>query len=187
MTGVTDLPPVEDQVPVFKKVFPHLKKIGVIYNAGEINSVVQVDHLVKVCGKDIAIVKRCVSETKEVQAATKSILSEVDAIYIPLDNTVLAAASMVIKHAHTASKPIPVIGGSMGIVQQGAVLSVGYDHYNLGRQTGKVVLRLLKGEQPSAIPVKAMPKTETFVNLESAKKLQITIPAVLLERARKIE
>jgi putative ABC transport system substrate-binding protein len=116
--------------------------------------------------------------------AARSLVGKVDAIYIPTDNTVVSAFEAVVKVGKDAK--IPVIAGDTGSVKRGAAAALGFNYYDVGRQTGEVVVRILKGEKPGAIPVSLVSKLELYVNPKSAAAMGVKLPDSLVKSAKKV-
>ncbi|RDU35798.1 ABC transporter substrate-binding protein [Neobacillus piezotolerans] len=147
------------------------KKIGIVYNSGEQNSVVQVEAVEKLA-KDNggSLVKVSVSTTAEVKQATESLVGRVDAIYIPTDNTVVSALDSVISVAN--SKKIPLFVGELDSMKKGAVAASGFSYYDLGYETGLMAVEILTGKKKaSEIPV-ALPQSLTLMINKKAAEAQ---------------
>ncbi|MDZ5472784.1 ABC transporter substrate-binding protein [Bacillus sp. 31A1R] len=171
ITGTTDNHPdgtartihfMTDQVGV--------KKIGVIYNAGEQNSGVQVDAVKELAkGKGAEVVEATVSTSAEVKQAAESLIGRVDAFYIPTDNTVVSALESVISVAN--SKKIPLFVGELDSMKRGAVAASGFNYYDLGYQSGKMAASILKGEKkPSEIKVELPDSLKLVINKKAARE-----------------
>src|SRR5699024_6329060 len=100
------------------------------------------------------------------------------------DNTIASAAEAVVKVGQTAD--IPVFAADTNIVERGAAASIGFSYYNIGRQTGAVVARILDGADPGSIPVQFIDKLQIHLNPASAEKMGLTFPDALVEHAYKI-
>ncbi len=185
VTGATDMNPVKDQLKLLKEIIPSAKNVGIIYNAAEPNSVVQVN-IAKEAAKelDLTIFEATVANTSEINQAVQSLVSKVDAIYTPTDNTVASAISNIVKVANEAK--IPVIGAERGEVEGGALATIGIDYYLLGKQTGQMAARILNGENPAEMPVESSKDLKLIINKKSAEALGITIPPEVLSRADEI-
>lgn len=144
------------------------KKIGIVYNAGEQNSEVQVDAVRKLAeAKGASIVEASVSTSAEVKQAAESLVGRVDAIYIPTDNTVVSALESVISVAN--SKKIPLFVGELDSMKRGAIAASGFDYYDLGYQSGLMAAKILKGEKkPSEIPVELPDSLTLVINKKAA-------------------
>ncbi|MDP4087070.1 MAG: ABC transporter substrate-binding protein [Bacillota bacterium] len=147
------------------------KNIGVIYNTGEQNSVVQVEKVKQLLDKkDAKLIKVPVSSSAEVKQAAESLVGRVDAIYIPTDNTVVSALDSVISVAN--SKKIPLFVGELDSMKKGAVAASGFNYYDIGYQSGVMAAEILTGKKkPSEIPVE-LPKTLKLVINKKAAELQ---------------
>jgi putative ABC transport system substrate-binding protein len=147
------------------------KKIGVIYNSGEQNSVVQVKQVKDLVEKKGAkLVEVSISTSAEVKQAAESLVGRVDAIYIPTDNTVVSALESVISVAN--SNKIPLFVGELDSMKKGAVAASGFNYYDIGYQSGVMAAEILSGKKkPSEIPVE-LPKTLKLVINKKAAEAQ---------------
>lgn len=186
VTGTHDMNPIKEQLELLKEILPDATTVGVIFNSGEENSRVQVKILEKVAGDfGMTIVKAAVTSTGEVSTATESLIGKVDAIYIPTDNTVVSAIASVIQVSD--EHKIPVIPGEESCVRAGALATLGIDYFRLGHQAGKMAAKILRGEaEPSTMPIEGQTQYRVVVNKAAAEKLNVTLPASLLERADEV-
>lgn len=185
VTGLSDMANLKEHLELIKEFVPNLKALGVPYNPGETNSVSMLAVLkVEAEKMGITIVESAAPKSSDVMIATKQLVGKVEAIYSPIDNTIISAVESVVKVGIDAQ--IPVFAGDTSTVIRGAVAAVGYDYFDLGRQTGDIVVRILKGEKPGSIDVKMAKGTNLFVNPKMAKRMGIKIPEAVLSRATKI-
>lgn len=186
VTGTSDLNPVDKQLELISKFAPKAKRVGIIYNAGETNSLVQVNLAKEAAGKlGFTIVEATVSNPSGVYEAAQSLVGRVDAIYVPTDNTVVSALESVVKVAE-ASK-IPLIVGEEDSVRRGGIATIGIDYYQLGRQTGKMAFQILKaGVKPEELPVEYQEKMSLVLNKKAAAAMGVTIPPELVKEAREV-
>lgn len=184
-TGASDWVEIGPQLKLFKEVSPGFKKLGTIYNAGEANSVVQINELKKAAPAFgiTKIVEATAATTADVYAAANSLVGRVDAIWVCTDSTVVSSLGSVVKICE--SNKIPLFGAEEGTVTKGAICAVGFSYYKLGETAGKIAARVLNGENPAIIPVAKAPLTDLFVNLGAAKRMGVTIPKAVLDRATK--
>jgi putative ABC transport system substrate-binding protein len=188
MTGTTDKNPVTEQLTLIKEVQPDLTKLGVIYNAGEQNSVVQVELVKEVIGSlGIELIEATVPNTAGVNIAANSLIGKVDAIYLPTDNAVIASLEAVLKVA--LDHKIPLYPAEDDSVRKGGVAVLSISYYELGRQTGRMAVKILRdGEKPTNIPVENQTNYNLIVNTKFAQSIGLTIPDTVLNRAsEKIE
>lgn len=183
VTGVSDLSPLAKHLELIRKVAPAAKRIGVVYSPGEANSVALVDALKKLAGTSgFTLVEAAAARTIDVPGAAQSLVGKADVIYAPTDNNVMSALEGIVKIAQQAK--LPLIAADTGAVKRGAVAALGMNYYDLGRQTGKLVVRVLNGEAPGAIASQTSETLELHVNPEAARKQGVTLPDDLLKTAK---
>ena len=183
VSGVSDLSPIDQHIALIREVLPDAKTIGVIYSAGEANSVSLVE-LVKAEApkQDFTDVKEVtVSASSEVNGAAQSLVGAVDAIYVPTDNTVVSALESVIQVGQ--DNQLPVFVGDTDSVERGAIAGISFDYYNVGRQTGDMVIKVLKGSRVGDLPVEYVDTVRLFVNPAAAAAMGVTLPEAVVERA----
>jgi len=185
VTGLSDMANLNEHLSLIKEFVPNLKAVGIPYNPGEANSVSMLASAKIEAEKlGIKIVESAAPKSSDVMIAAKQLVGKVDAIYCPIDNTIISAVESVVKVGMDAK--IPVFAGDTDTVSRGAIAAVGYDYFDLGRQTGDIVVRILKGENPGSIDVKMAKGTNLFVNSKMAEQMGVKIPQTVLERATKI-
>ena len=185
ITGVSDLLPLEQHMALIRQIVPAANTIGIPYNPGEANAAVLVKRIEAMApGLGLKIITASAPSTGDVLMATRSLVGKVDAIYVTTDNTVIAAFESVLKVGRDAQ--IPVIAGDTDTVARGAIGAVGFDYYDVGRQTGAIVVRVLSGEKPGDIPVRGVQKTKLHLNPKSARSMGVELSPALLGRASKI-
>lgn len=185
VTGLSDLSPVADHVKLIKEVAPNVKTIGFLYNSGEANSLSLLEGL-KAAAKEggLEVVESAATKSAEVQGAARALIGKADLIYIPTDNTIISALEGAVSVAEEAK--IPLMTADTDSVSRGAFIALGFNYYDVGKQTGEVVVRILKGEKPGDIPVNVAAGTDLVVNLVAAKKMGIEIPQAVIDRASKV-
>lgn len=185
ITGTTDMSPIDRQLELILEFLPTLRKLGVIYNSGEANSVTLVRVLKEEASKRGVIVEEAtVSNSAGVFQAAKSLIGRADAIYIPTDNTVVSAFEAITQVGYQAK--LPVFAADTDSVTRGAIAALAVDYYKMGRQTGEMVNRILQGAKPAEMPVETLREFQIHLNPGSAAKMGLDVPAALLKRADKI-
>lgn len=188
ITGTSDAVPddtLQEQFELLTSLVPDAKKVGIVYASGEVNSQVQVDAATEVAeGLGIEIVTKTVTTQNDISAATEA-LGDVDAIYVPTDNMVVAGIASLVQVAET--KQIPVIAAEEGTVEGGAVATLGIDYTQLGYQTGEMAIRVLQdGEDTATMPVEFAKEFSYVVNEAAAERMGVTIPQEILDQASKV-
>lgn len=182
ISGTSDASPIDKQVELIKRLIPNAKKIGVIYNTSEQNSLVILENLkTEADKKGLEIVEAGVTSVNEIALALDSILGQVDVLYTPTDNLVVSATPLVLEKARDRS--VPVVGSIEEQVVQGALATETIDYEKLGYQTGQMAVRILNGEDIRSMPVETLKDTQTIINSEAAKKLGIELNEDLLKDA----
>lgn len=185
VTGTSDMEPINDQLKLIKDLVPGAKRIGIIYNAGEVNSTVQV----KIAKDDAAslgysIVEATVSNSSEVNQAAQSLVGKVDAIWLPTDNTVASSVAAIIKVANSAK--IPVVAAEKGMVEGGSLATLGISYSDLGYQAGLMAIKILKGEKPANIKVETAKNLQLIINQKEADAIGLKIPDSIMKRAQEV-
>ncbi|HYG41932.1 MAG TPA: ABC transporter substrate-binding protein [Bordetella sp.] len=185
VTGVSDLLALDKQIELIKKVVPEAKRVGMVYNPGEANSVVVVKQLQDLLPKaGMTLVEAAAPRTVDVASAARSLIGKVDVIYTNTDNNVVSAYESLVKVGNDAK--IPLVASDTDSVKRGAIAALGIDYHDLGVQTGKIVVRILKGEKPGAIPSETSSNLRLFVNPGAAAKQGVTLSEALLKSAAEV-
>ncbi|MFO7993332.1 MAG: ABC transporter substrate-binding protein [Marinobacter sp.] len=185
ITGVTDMLPIERHLDLLERVVPDAKRIGTVYNPGEANAVALVELLEeRLEARDMELVKAAATKTSEVLGAARSLVDKADAIYLTTDNTVISAVEAVISVGERAK--IPVFAADTATVNRGAVAALGFDYYDLGRQTGGMVTRILEGADPGEMDVESVDTLDLFVNPAAAERMGITLSDDLISEAKEV-
>lgn len=173
VTGISDMTPVARQIALITFLFPEAKRVGTLYNAGEVNSVVTNELAKKACAElGLELIEATVASTADVAMAAQSLVGKVDAIYVSTDNTVVSALDAV--GSVCLSNKIPLILADPTTVGKGALCALGFDYYLHGRQTADIVARILKGEKPGDIPVEFAKKLSLLVNSKTVEVLGLS-------------
>lgn len=185
VTGLTDYVPPEKPIDLVKAILPHIKTIGVIFNSGEANSQAQVKKIKDLCANlGLEIVEATVSKSADVSAATKSLVGRVDAILLPLDNTVITALEAIIKIGN--EHKIPIFGSDVDIVRRGALAAYGVDWHDSGLVLAEMVTKILHGTPIKDLPIQNPKDLVLYVNLQAADKMGIPIPESVQKQADKV-
>lgn len=185
VTGLSDMSPVADHIKLIREITPNAKKIGFVYNTAEANSISTLAAMKAEAEKaGMTIIESVATKSSEVQGATRALIGRVDVIYIPTDNTIVSALEAAVGVAEEAK--VPLYAGDTDSVVRGALASVSFNYFDVGKQTGEIVVRVLKGESPGDIPVRIATGSDLFVNKKAAAKMGVTIPEELVKRAKKV-
>lgn len=174
VTGVSDFPPLEKQVELIQNFFAQKAiKLGVLYNPSESNSLAIIEELKKQCLKrKITLEIRTVTNTTDILSAVNSLIPHINALYIPNDNTVVTALPAVLK---AVDLKFPVFASDPESVEKGCVAALAFDQKEMGRQTGTLVLEVLR--HPRTLkPVQKVSKPHLFIHAKTLKHFGFTLP-----------
>lgn len=176
VTGTSDQSSdaISTQINLIKKVLPKAKTIGILYTQSEPNSVVQKDEAKRLLEeKGFTVVEKTILDSNNVKAAAESLMAEVDMVFVPTDN-IISSTMETVKQVSIKHK-VPVFGGSTEMIAVGGLYNYGTNYEELGRQTARMLIRVLKGERPENIAVELPEKLELHTNQEMADALGIDI------------
>ena len=183
VTGTSDKLPVEEQLKMIREMLPDAKKIGIMYTTSEANSVSAIEEYKSLVKKyDFELVEKGITTTADVSLAADDLLSKVDCITNLTDNTVVASLPTILDKAN--EKKIPVFGSEIEQVKIGCLAAEGLDYVALGKQTGKMAAKVLKGEaEASEQNFETITEPGFYVNNKVAENLGITVPDDLANNA----
>ena len=185
VTGVSDMLKLSSQVDLITKVKPGAKRVGMVYSPGEVNSVIVVKELkAELAKRGMTLVEAPAARTVDVAPAAKSLIGKVDVIYSCTDNNVVSTYESLAGVAQQAK--IPLVASDTDSVKRGATAALGQNYYDIGRQTGKLVVRILKGEKPATIAPQIGEKLSLTLNQGAAQKQGVTLSPALLKEAKEI-
>ena len=176
VTGTSDQSSdaISTQINLIKKVLPKAKSIGILYTQSEPNSVVQKDEAKRLLEeKGFTVVEKTILDSNNVKAAAESLMTEADMVFVPTDN-IISSTMETVKQVSIKHK-VPVFGGSTEMIAVGGLYNYGTNYEELGRQTARMLIRVLKGEKPENIAVELPEKLELHTNQEMADALGIDI------------
>jgi putative ABC transport system substrate-binding protein len=189
VTGVSDAPPIAEQLRLFREILPNLKKLGFIYNPSLDSSKATLEWINEQGGPlGIEVIESPAPTTNEVVPAARKLVGKVDAIFIPNDTTVVAAIEAIVKIGEETKTP--VFTGETRGVERGGIASVGLNYTEVGRLAGHMVAEVLNGKKPgeidAVIAYQKLPNLDVYVNKRSASAMGVTIPQAVLARATKV-
>jgi len=172
VTGVSDRTPIKKQILLMKELLPNAKRIGTIYNTSEKNSSDTTKELKKLGeaeGYEVTIVG--ITNINEISNALDILLDKVDILYTSTDNMIASSYPLIVEKCK--KKDIPIIGATKSFVEQGALASESISEYEVGYQTGEMIIKYLKGMEIKDIPYEIVNKSERIINEDVAKKFNI--------------
>lgn len=185
VTGMSDELPLEASLDLVKKTLPDAKRIGLVYNPGEINSKIVVEQLKKLMPQyDLTLVEAAAPRTVDVSSAARSLVGKSDMIFSTTDNNVVASYESLTKVS--LDSKLPLIASDTDSVSRGAIAALGINYKQLGVQAGQMVARILNGEKPGDISWETSNQLETHLNKKMADLIGIEFSEELLNSAQKV-
>ncbi len=186
ITGTSDKLPVEKQLEMIRKILPDAKTIGILYSTSEVNSEAAIkEYKAAAASYGFEIVEGAVSATADIPLATDSILEKVDCLNNLTDNTVVSSLPLILDKA--GKKNIPVFGSEVEQVKIGCLASMGLDYVDLGKQTGIMAAKVLKGEaKASNMNFEVIKEAAFYGNAKVAENLGISLPSELTGSAAEV-
>ena len=108
---------------------------------------------------------------------------KVDVLFPMSDNTLNSSFDVVGRAAWESG--VPLFASFLRSVEYGACAALGYDFFEMGLLTGRLAVRVKKGERPGLIPIQSMDEIELYVNPEAAARQGVALPPAVLARAAK--
>lgn len=172
-TGSIDAGDVKQQIDLLSKVLPKAKTVGIFYNSSEVNSQTQAKQAKKALAKKgIKVIVKTVMTSNDVQQVMTSLASQVDAVYLPTDNTVASTASTIGQVLKEAK--VPALGSDAAYLDA-VLLTSGVDYQAIGHAAGQEAVKVLKGKKVSAIPVAKPQKAQIKINEDMAKAIGMDV------------
>lgn len=185
ITGVSDYQEIVPQIDFMKKIVPNVKSVGYIYSPSEINSTVVLKNLQTYLAKqNISLIAVPAQRTADISTAANTLKGKVDLIYTTTDNNVVSAYESLVKFAN--ENKIPLLASFPDAIERGAVAAYGMSYYDVGRQSGKLVVRILKGEKPGNIAPELGQSLRLVINADAAKKQGVNLSTEIIQSAYKI-
>jgi putative ABC transport system substrate-binding protein len=185
VTGGSDALPYEPQIALMRQIIPSLKNVGYVYSPGEVNSTIILKNLKeKLLPLGINVLEAPAQRSTDIAMAARSLEGKVDMIYTSTDNNVVSAYESLYQVARESK--IPLIASDTSSVARGAIAALGVNYYDLGRETGKIVVRILNGEKAGAIPVYTPQVLDLYVSPKNAKEQGISLPQAVIDNAKEV-
>lgn len=164
MTGLGSLPPVEEAFRLARELNPGLKRVGLVWNPNEANSVATTTLGRKISGElGITLVEANAESSTAAGEAGAAVLSRgIDALWVSPDVTVVTAIDLLLAAAKRAG--VPVFTSLPGYADKGAIFDLGADYVGIGRAEGELAADVLEGKDPAAIPVDNLMPMQLLVN-----------------------
>ena len=143
VTGTSDALNTQSSMDMIFAVQPEAKTIGLLYSNSEANSTTPIaEAKAYLDAKGIAYVEKTGNTNDEIMTAANALVGQVDAVFTPTDNVVMAAAAAVSETLTNAG--IPFYTGADSFVTAGAFATCGVNYTELGTYTADMALDILE-------------------------------------------
>lgn len=186
ITGTSDKLPIEQQLQMIRTVLPEAKTIGIMYTTSETNSIAAIE-IYKEKAKDYGfeLVECPIATQVDVPLAAENLIKKVDCITNITDNTVVSALPVILEKAK--EQGIPVFGSEIEQVKIGCLAAVGLEYFELGKQTGAMAAKVLKGEvKAEELPYEVIHESKFYGNTAVEEQLGIPLPEELTKDAAQL-
>jgi len=189
ITGVSDKTPIDEQLSLFKKLDPNIKKIGIIYSTSETNSKIQVEEAKGLVSKHgLELVEVGINNINDMSQAVDALIGKSDAIYVITDNLVAKSIDLLTSKANEAKKIVVLGYVDSSESSKNILLSNGVSYEDFGKTAADMAKKILKDKvKPSEIPVAYPDKTYNTVSMKVVKELNLDENNEIIKGATKIE
>lgn len=183
ITGVSDRAPIKQQLKLIQSFLPKLQTLGIIYTSSDSSAVSGYKQIVSYC-KQMGINYKAysISNSNDLNQVSQQMLTQVDAVIVPTDNTIAGAMQTLVKNANAAKKPVFPAAGTM--VKDGGLATYSVDQYQLGLIGAKMTVQILQSKKPGDMAIRYVEHGTPYLNLKEAKKLGIKVPVSFLKEAK---
>lgn len=185
VTGTSDALPYGPQIELMKQIIPNLKSVGYVYSPGEVNSTIVLENLKKeLTPMGVKVVEAPAQRSTDIAMAARSLAGKVDLIYTSTDNNVVSAYEALYQAAKESD--IPLLASDTDSVARGATAALGVNYHDLGVETGKIVAKILDGEEVGTIPVFTASSLNLHVSPKHATEQGIELSQELIDNAKEV-
>jgi putative ABC transport system substrate-binding protein len=173
------------RLELLREVMPQLRRLAILFNADNTQPVLEMGETQAEARRlGLEIVPRAIRRSEDIAAAFQDLKTKVDALYVAVDQLIVANRTRII--AAALGERLPTIFSERDFVKAGAFMSYGPSYSDLFRHSADYVDRILHGAKPGDIPVEQPTKFELVINLTTAKTLGLTVPQSFLLRADEV-
>ncbi len=167
-----------DSLGFLHDVFPHIKKITLIYSASE-KVAKEIPHVVEAAAaRKIDVQKLMVQTLPELYTIGQAVASDSQAIFILKDHLVVSGIQAIVQQAE--KRGIPIMTSDEGSVIGGGAFAIAVREAHIGKQGAQIVKMILNGTSPQSIAPQVMKGPfPLFVNRASCKKQGIDLQSFI--------
>lgn len=183
VTGVSDLIPMYKQLDLIRVARPNARRIGMVHTQSEPNARTSFKQMQEAAAKaGMTLIDVPVTRSVSVGAAARSLIGKVDVLFVGTDHQVTLAMPTLAKVASDGR--LPLFATDAAQVETGAAAAWAVDYRALGQQTGRMLVRVLKGTAPGAIAPETSARYQLVVNPKAAALQGVQLPESMMKNAR---
>lgn len=171
---------------IIKKALPDVENIGVLYNPTNTGELVRNAHSV-LEGSHIRLISETIGQPGEIKEKLDAIKPHIDAFWMLPDMTLMTPETVEILLLFSLENKIPIITFSEKYVRMGALLSIGSDPYDMGRQAGEMANRICNNGGMSAVTPEYARNPVVILNKKVIHKLRVWVAEDQLKDYKIIE
>ena len=173
MTGTLLEVPFDRQLKIMRMFLPPLHRLGILYDPAKTSTRVM-EAVEQAAALDFKLKGQPVEHDKDLPQQLRALLSNIEALWLIPDSTVLTNESIQFILDSALARQIPVIGFSPEFTRLGALLSMSVNYGEVGRETGLLAKRILDGNGHRTIDPVPIQRLKISVNLKTARFLGMT-------------
>lgn len=182
ITGIQHVEPVAQQITLMKRLMPQLKMVGVLYTSSDDSATQEAKRFARLAHRAGLKTKAyTITSINDLNQVVASMVGQVQAVYVPTDNTVASGMPTLVKLTRPAK--LPVFGAADSMVKDGAVATYAVSQYDMGYLAGKMTGQILKGKSVHDLPVTHSKKGTYVINQKAAQAVGIDFPGDIVHAA----
>lgn len=183
-TGVRLLPSNGVRLEVFSRMVPRARTYYVPYSRADesaLATLAQIEPAARALG--VRLLLRPLDSLEDIERAAREIPAEAEAIFLPQDGRIGDKIDLFVASANARRLPLSAASGLL--VEQGALMTYGFDHRAIGRQAGRLAADILNGMPPGNLAVETA-ENRLHINLRTARAIGLTLDDAILRQAQTI-
>jgi putative ABC transport system substrate-binding protein len=184
IAGITLQVPNDKKAVAIKEVLPNASRVGVIYSNSFQSKTEGLQQAIEKNG--MKYVENTIDSEQDFSHAVENMFPNIDCFVVLPDDKIYFSTTVKLLLLQSAKMNIPIVGLSKYFTQMGALMSVECDYTELGKQSGRIVERILAGESAGSIGVEAPRKFRISLNLKTAQKYGKKIPQEVIDKAKPV-
>lgn len=184
ITGVSGKTPLTTLIKTFTEV-KTVKTMGVLYSSIDQSSVNQVEELTRLASQfGFTLLKKNVKSKKDLQSDLGDLSAKVDSLFVGESAILNLELQNILDHS--IKNNLPVISQIPGFSDMGALMTLEADPVEQGQLVGVHAIQILTGQKAHTLPIRTPKKVSLVINLQTARKMNLTIPFQALSMATRV-